>query len=32
MEWSLTDIATILGFSDLRAFSKAFRKKFGVAP
>jgi len=29
---SLTDIALATGFSDIHAFSKSFKKRFGVAP
>ena len=31
-EFNVSDVATILGFSDLSAFNKAFKRKFGVAP
>jgi AraC-like DNA-binding protein len=30
--YSLNDIARMAGYSDLFAFSKAFRKRFGTAP
>ena len=31
-EFNVSDVATILGFSDLSAFNKAFKRKFEIAP
>lgn len=31
-KYSISDVATIVGFQDLAAFSKSFKKQFGVSP